>query len=576
MLRGVVIVAALRLLASPPHTALRVSSHFFFFHSRPDSYQGTPFPTRAASPLNLAEFSRELYDYPNPQKQFVLDGIRDGFHVGFVPATVTLRSRSRNLTSALDHPGVIDQYLATEVALHRVAGPFPSPPLPDLQVSPFGVIPKRNQPGKWRLILDLSSPHGSSVNDGIPKDPYSMHYVTVDDAIRELSSFGPGAFMAKFDVEAAYRNIPIHPSDHFLFGMRWRDQFYVDLVLPFGLRSAPYLFDAVASAVHWILETNYQVSPLLHYLDDFLTMGPANSHQCQSHVSSAFEIFKRLGLPLHPTKCEGPATTLVFLGIELDSIRQTARLPNEKFERILTLLRSWVTRRTCHRQELESLIGHLHHACKVVRPGRAFLRRMIDLLSHFRNRVHPIRINAEFRRDLQWWLAFFREWNGISFFLLPGLTPLPDLSVASDAAGSVGFGAFWNTHWFAESWSFLPSAPSIAFQELLPIVVASHLWGPQWSKQHVLFLCDNAAVVYTLNAGTSRCPKMMHLLRAFIRTACLHSFAFSARHTPGRLNSAADALSRFRFQEFQRLVPQADPCPSTIPPALLLSLVPPT
>ena len=130
--------------------------------------------------------------------------------------------------------------------------------------------------------------------------------------------------MAKFDVEAAYRNIPIHPSDHFLFGMRWRDQFYVDLVLPFGLRSAPYLFDAVASAVHWILETNYQVSPLLHYLDDFLTMGPANSHQSQSHVSSAFEIFKRLGLPLHPTKCEGPATTLVFLGVELDSIRQTA------------------------------------------------------------------------------------------------------------------------------------------------------------------------------------------------------------------------------------------------------------
>ena len=187
--------------------------------------------------------------------------------------------------------------------------------------------------------------------------------------------------MAKFHVEAAYRNIPIHPSDHFRFEMRWRDQFYVDLVLPFGLRSTPYLFDAVASAVHWILETNYQVSPLLHYLDDFLTMGPANSHLCQSHVSSAIEIFQRLGLPLHPTKCKGPVATLVFLGIELDSIRQTARHPNEKFERILALLRSWVTCRTCHRQELESLMGHLHHACKVVRMSRAFLRRMIDLRS---------------------------------------------------------------------------------------------------------------------------------------------------------------------------------------------------
>ena len=302
MLRGVVIVVALRLFvppptSPPPPTRPRPSASHLSFHSRSDSCRGAPFPTKAASPLGLTEFSRELYDYPNPQKQFVLDGIRDGFHVGFEPATVTLRSRSRNLTSALDHPGVIDQYLAKEVSLLRVAGPFSSPPLPNLQVSPFGIIPKRNQPGEWRLILDLSSPHGSSVDDGIPKEPYSMHYVTVDDAIRELISLGPGTLMAKFDVEAAYRNIPIHPSDHFLFGMRWRDQFYVDLVLPFGLRSAPYLFDAVASAVHWILETNYQVSPLLHYLDDFLTMGPANSHQCQTHVSSAIEIFKRLGPP---------------------------------------------------------------------------------------------------------------------------------------------------------------------------------------------------------------------------------------------------------------------------------------
>lgn len=51
--------------------------------------------------------------------------------------------------------------------------------------------------------------------------------------------------MTKFDVEAVYRNVPIHPEDRFLLGMRWRDQFYVDLVLPFGLRSAPFLFDAV-------------------------------------------------------------------------------------------------------------------------------------------------------------------------------------------------------------------------------------------------------------------------------------------------------------------------------------------
>ena len=101
----------------------------------------------------------------------------------------------------------------------------------------------------------------------------------------------------------------------------------------------------------------------------------------------------------------------------------------------MLLLQSWSNKRTCHRQELESLIGHLHHACKVVRPGRTFLRRMIDLLAHFRNRSHPIRLNVEFRRHIHCWLAFFRDWNGISFFLSPGVSQLPDLFVASDAAG---------------------------------------------------------------------------------------------------------------------------------------------
>ena len=59
------------------------------------------------------------------------------------------------------------------------------------------------------------------------------------------------------------------------------------------------------------------------------------------------------------------------------------------------------------------------------------------------------------------------EW--INFFLRLGFIPLPDLFVSSDAAGAVGFSAFWNKHWFASSWSFLLETPSIAFCELLSV-----------------------------------------------------------------------------------------------------------
>ena len=54
-----------------------------------------------------------------------------------------------------------------------------------------------------------------------------------------VSRFGPGALIAKFDIEHAYRNVAVHPSQRFLLGMIWRENFYVDLALPFGLRWTP-------------------------------------------------------------------------------------------------------------------------------------------------------------------------------------------------------------------------------------------------------------------------------------------------------------------------------------------------
>ena len=119
-------------------------------------------------------------------------------------------------------PSVIDDYLSTELAKGRVAGPFSSPPLPHLHISSFGVIPKKHRPCKWRLILDLSSPDGHSVIDGIRKDPFTVQYMKVDDVIDGFLSLGRGTLLAKFDVESAYHILPIYPNDRYLFSMLWQ------------------------------------------------------------------------------------------------------------------------------------------------------------------------------------------------------------------------------------------------------------------------------------------------------------------------------------------------------------------
>ena len=100
---------------------------------------------------------------------------------------------------------------------------------------------------------------------------------------------------------------------------------------------------------------------------------PANSLECAANVEIARMIFHRFVLPLNPTKCEGPTPRLFFLGIELDSVAQMARLPEAKFSATQVLLLHWQSKQWCSRTELESLIGTLHHVCKVIPPSRSFL-----------------------------------------------------------------------------------------------------------------------------------------------------------------------------------------------------------
>jgi len=148
-------------------------------------------PVAQVSPLHLDQFQLELRHYPDRSAVvFVFSGILEGFRIGFEASSVSLKSASSNMRSSLEHPSVIDSYLQSEVSARRVAGPFPSPPVAPLHNSRFGVIPKNNQPGKWRLILDLSSPEGHSVNDGILKPAFTVQYVSVDAFIEGIMTLG--------------------------------------------------------------------------------------------------------------------------------------------------------------------------------------------------------------------------------------------------------------------------------------------------------------------------------------------------------------------------------------------------
>ena len=535
-------------------------------------------PASAISPIVLPALATELQHHPDKSfSQYLLSGFTDGFRVGFQPALVPqLHSASSNMRSALQNPQVVNAYLAREAQLGRIAGPFPSPPVSPLHISRFGVIPKRGRPGKWRLIVDLSFPAGHSINDGINKEDFTLSYARVDDAVDFIIGEGRGTLLAKIDIRDAYRLIPIHPEDRPLLGMSWNNNFYVDLALPFGLRSAPFIFNQFAEGWHWILQHNHDIRFLIHYLDDFLTAGAPDSHECQRHLDTIKGVASNLGIPLAAEKVEGPSTCLSFLGIELDTLSLTARLPNDKLIALRELLLLWSDKRVCRRSDLESLLGHLHHAAKVVYPGRPFLRRLTDLLRGPRRPFHFIRLSREVRVDLRWWSTFLSDWNGVSFFTFPGWTQMSDLQVATDASGSIGYGAFLNGDWFAGHW--LPSqvSASIAYKELFPIVLAAHIWGSRWQGLRIQFLCDNRGVADAISKRFCHDSALGTLLRSLFLAAARHSFWVSAAHLPGRSNGIADSLSRFQFQRFRRLAPQASPQPTPVPVQLIQQLSSPS
>ena len=458
-----------------------------------------------STPLVVDAWVEALKTHPDKAfARYVCEGLRHGFRVGF-SYSLPLQSATANMESARHHPQVISAYIRKELSLGRMLGPFSDTrSLPPLHFNRFGVIPKVHNTGKWRLITDLSFPHGQSVNDGIDPDLCSLSYTTVDTVAEVVTRWGSGAPLAKMDIESAYQLIPVHPQDRPLQAMRWEGQTCVDPMLPFGLRSAPKIFNAVADALNWHLH-NSGIPHILHYLDDFIVIGPPGSLHCQDAMETLDRVCITLGVPIADHKRDSPTTCLTFLGIEVDSVANELRLPADKLTRLQALLHTWGNRKACSRKELESLIGLLNHACKVVRSGRSFLRRMIDLL----HSVHrhpgsqtPIRLNTGSRSDLAWWRTFVDQWNGISF--LPPPSHLPQLEVTSDASGAWGCGAWHQQAWFQVQWDARSQDLPIAAKELIPIILTCAAWGNAWRGHRIICHCNNQVIVTCLCSRTSR------------------------------------------------------------------------
>ena len=202
--------------------------------------------------------------------------------------------------------------------------------------------------------------------------------------------------------------------------------------------------------------------------------------------------------------------------------------PRRKMQRIRTMVAAWLSRKKATKREILSLVGLLQHATKVIKPGRTFVARMYREAARLKNLSHFTRLTKDFHSDLCWWHLFMSTWNGVSFMDCSPQTPHADHQITTDASGSWGCGALFETQWFQLAWSTEWIRMDIMAKELVPIVLSCAVWGPPILRKKLEFRCDNHSLVDAINKGSSKEPMVMHLLRclwffsAFLKSALRH------------------------------------------------------
>ncbi len=483
------------------------------------------------------------------------------------------RLHVENLRSASAQPAAIDKYIAEEVKAGRQAGPFATPPMPNLVVSPLGTVPK-NKGASHRVIHHLSYPRGGdSINSKVEEMECAL--TSFDQGAALVVAAGRGAWLSKIDVRAAYRCIPVRPADWHLLGMRWRDRYYYEKSLPFGLSSSCALWEEYATAAEWIVRS-LGVTSIVHYIDDTLLVTAGEQRKASAVMQLVLRTFATLGLPIATDKLVGPVTQLVYLGIQLDSTTMTASLDAARLADINAMLAKWALRRSCSRRELLSLIGTLSFATKVVRPGRIFLRRMLNRAAATQHRA-ALSLDDGFRADLQWWIASMHDWNGVSLLYEHEWATSAAFNVTTDACDT-GAGAVCGDAWFAHTWTAreLGEAAtgdgagerSMPYLELLALALAAATWsaGGAWAGKRVTFHCDCEPVVLAVTKLTSPAPRIMHLIRTLFLIAARARFEFRVLHIAGITNAAADALSRGQVEVFRSCCPTSTRSPATPSP----------
>ena len=510
------------------------------------NFQGCKIPV---SNLNMVLWRKRLELYGD---RIVCEFLEFGFPLDFDKNVKLTFGGKRNHKGARDFPSFINKYLRRECNAARSAGPFKKNPLSvPLAVSPMNTVPKASLDER-RVIVDLSWPLGSSVNDGISKDMYlgeviDLHYTSVEEVCEMVMKIGKGAVIYKRDLRHAYRQIPVDPSDYQYLGYYWEDDLYFDTVLAMGQRNAAMACTRTTNAVMYMHQVDGYAGT--NYLDDLI--GVAAADVGDQAYDSLGQLLEYLGLFENLEKACPPACVQLVLGVVVNTIDGTISVPNDRLTEIITLVEEWQIKTKTNKVDLQSLIGKLQFVTKCVRQSRIFLNRLLETLRSMSS-TNSIRLSKSFKKDLRWWFLFVEQFNGVSYIPPLGWEE-PDVAFSTDSCLKGCGGVCDNEYFHASFPQFIQDQDlGIHALEMLAVLVGVRIWGHKCEGMKIRIYCDNEAAVRVINSSKTKDSFLGSCLRELWLEVSKFGFQLQAVHLPGEENRVADWLSRWDFGDVYR------------------------
>ena len=546
-------VALHNLAAGPGH-----DGRGFWYPANTPNYRGARIPL-VHTGLNIENWRKHLIGYGEADElvQFMIHG----FPLGLADAP-KLTPCDRNHGSAYQFYPHLDKFVVNEIKSGGLTGPFKSPPWTDLMLSPLMTAPKK--PSSRRSVFDATFGE-DSLNNSTPGDQYLgtptiYTYPKIDDMHEIILRCGQGCFLWKRDLHRFYLQIPMDPVDYRNVGFVWRGLFFLFIALMFGLRHSGLQGQRITDAVSWIHRRAGLNTPgerlfnCINYSDD-LGGGEESRSRSVMSFNKLGELLAELGLVESTDKASSPSTSMVYLGIQFDTVAMTMSVPPEKLAEVKAEIVRWCKKTTATKRPFQSLLGKLFWISKVVRHSRTFMGRLLAQLREMTGKPdsYKARLSEDCMKDLTWWERFLKEYNGVTMIknqdaiklTLDQLLDKPSTICVGDATLTGGGAWHGQQYWSRQLPDQLkdPTIP-VHVKEFLVVIVSTRLWGDRWSGQVIQIFCDNDAVCDVVEGERPSDSRMLSLLREFKYWVCKYRFYPVMRKISSADNHIADHISR--------------------------------